>query len=110
MKVLVFTSLFPNNIQPNLGVFVKERMAAVARIEGCEVRVIAPVPYQPPIRIGKRWEYSQIAHQEVIEGMQVYHPRYFLIPKISMPFHGLFMFLSVLSFVKKIQRQFDFDL
>ncbi len=110
MKILVFTTLFPNNVWPNHGVFVKERMAAVARLDGCELRVIAPVPYYPPIRVGKRWRYSQVARSEVIEGIQVYHPRYVMIPKISMPLHGLMLFLPVLHFVKKLQAQFDFDI
>ena len=85
-------------------------MAAVARLDGCEVRVVAPVPYHPPIRIGKRWGHSQVAQEEVIDGMQVYHPRYFMIPKISMPLHGIMMSLSVLLLVKRIKRQFDFDI
>lgn len=110
MKILVFTTLFPNNVWPNHGVFVKERMSAVARLDGCGVRVIAPVPYYPPMRVGKRWRYSQVARKEVIDGIQVYHPRYFLIPKLSMPFHGFMMFLSVLYFVNKIKARFDFDI
>jgi teichuronic acid biosynthesis glycosyltransferase TuaC len=110
VKILVFTTLFPNNIWPNHGVFVKERMSAVARLDDCEVRVIAPVPYHPPIRIGKRWRHSQVAREEGIDGIRVYHPRYFMIPKISMLFHGFMMFLSVLYFVKTIKAQFDFDI
>lgn len=85
-------------------------MAAVARMKDCELRVIAPVPYHPSIRLGKRWGYSQVAREQVIDGIHVYHPRYFLIPKISMPFHGLMMFLSVLYFVKNINARFDFDI
>jgi glycosyltransferase involved in cell wall biosynthesis len=110
MKILVFTSLFPNNIAPNHGIFVKERMSAVARLDGCEVRVVAPVPYHPPIRVGKRWKYSQVRKEEVIEGIQIYHPRYLLIPKLSMPFHGFMMFFSALYLIKKLKAQFDFDI
>lgn len=109
MKVLVFTSLFPNNIWPNHGVFVKERICAVARSGGCEIRVVAPVPYPPPLRFGSRWMYSRVAREEMIGGIRVFHPRYFLIPKISMPFHGLMMFFSVLRLIKRIKAEFDFD-
>ena len=42
MRVLVLSSVFPNCRQPNLGVFIRERMRRVA--EHCEVRVVAPVP------------------------------------------------------------------
>src|ERR1044072_7341540 len=110
MKILVFTTLFPNNVWPNHGVFVKERMSAVAGLGGCEVKVIAPVPYHPPMRVGKRWRHSQVAREEVIDGIHVYHPRYMLIPKISMPIHGIMMFFSVLLLTKRIRRQFDFDI
>jgi glycosyltransferase involved in cell wall biosynthesis len=110
VKILVFTTLFPNNIWPNHGIFIKERMASVAQLEGRDVRVVAPVPYHPPFRLGWRWNYSQVVREEVIDGIQVYHPRYFVIPKIGMTCHGLMMFLSVAFFVKKLQRQFDFDI
>jgi len=43
MKVLTFTSLFPNNVDRNHGVFVKERMFNWVKREGCELKVIAPV-------------------------------------------------------------------
>lgn len=109
MKVLVFTSLFPNNVEPNKGVFIKERMVNVAKL--CEVKVIAPVPYFPPIKIFKRWyPFFQVKKKEVIEGLEVFRPRFFIVPKIGMVFYGLFMFLSVLKPVKTIQKEFNFDL
>jgi len=110
MNVLVFTSLYPNNVWPHHGVFVKERMTTFAQIEGCSVKVVAPVPYFPPIKLGHRSGFSQITPREVIEGLEVYHPRYFMIPKVSMAFHGLLMFLSVLPCIKKLQRDFAFDI
>ena len=109
MKVLVFTTLFPNNVWPNHGIFVKERMCEVARLEKCEVQVVAPVPYYPCIRVGWRAAYRQVVPDEIIDGVRVYHPRYVMIPKVGMALHGLMMFLSVYRFVKKIRRNFDFD-
>lgn len=110
MKVLVFTTLYPNNVWPEHGIFVKERMSWFAKLNGCQVKVVAPVPYYPPIRTGKRWRFSQVASREVIDDVEVYHPRYLMIPKVGMSLHGLMMFLSVLRFVKKIKRDFDFDI
>lgn len=110
MKVLVFTSLYPNNMWPNRGVFVKERMTHFANLEGNEVKVVAPVPYFPPIRIGYWGRFSQVRRHEVIDGLDVYHPRYSIVPKVSMPVHGLLMFLSVLSTIKYIHNHFAFDL
>jgi len=85
-------------------------MTHVARIDGCKVKVIAPVPYFPCIKIGKRWLYSQVKSQEEIEGVEVKHPRYFMIPKVGMALHGLMMFLSVVPTIRNMRRKFDFDI
>ena len=109
MKILVFTSLFPNNIEQNKGIFIKERMRNVARF--CEIKVIAPVPYFPRIRFFKKWfRFSKVNRQDKIEGLEVYYPRFFMVPKIGMSLYGVFMFLSVLSTVSKIKKGFNFDL
>lgn len=50
MKVLVFTSLYPNNVHLDNGVFIKNRMEAFSKIKNCEIKVVAPVPYCPPFR------------------------------------------------------------
>ena len=109
MKVLVFTSLYPNNIWPYHGVFTKERLAPLLPREGFEVKVVAPVPYFPPVRMGRRHMFSQVKRTETIEGVEVYHPRYFMTPKIGMASYGLMMFLGALPLVSRIHRSFDFD-
>lgn len=110
MKVLVFTSLYPNNVWPNHGVFVKERMTQFARYDGSDIKVIAPVPYFPPININWRWQFSRVARQETRDGVEVYHPRYFLTPKVGMALYGWLVFFSVLPLVQRIRKTFAFDL
>jgi glycosyltransferase involved in cell wall biosynthesis len=110
MKVLVFTSLYPNKIEPNLGVFIKERMVHFAKLDGCQMKVVAPVPYFPPFKINWRWKFSQIPEMEVRDGVEVYHPRYLMTPKVGMCLYGALMFASVLRAVGKIRRDFEFDL
>lgn len=110
MKVLVFTSLFPNNIWPNHGVFIKNRMKSVSLQEEVTVKVVAPVPYFPPIKGTSRWLYSQVLRKEKIEGLEIYHPRYLMIPKVAMFLHGLMMALSVYWGLMKIKREYDFDI
>lgn len=109
MKILTFTSLFPNNVRPRQGVFVSERMAQVARISGCRVKVVAPVPYSPPLVPGGRSQLRQVAQREEIAGLDVHHPRYFMVPKVTMTSYGLTMFLSAAPLVGRIRRDFDFD-
>jgi glycosyltransferase involved in cell wall biosynthesis len=110
MKILVFTTLYPNNVSPSHGIFIKERMSHFAKLDGCDVKVIAPVPYFPAVKLGWRWKFSQVSRVEVLDGIEVYHPRYFIIPKLGMAFYGWMMFFSVLSAVKKIKEDFDFNL
>lgn len=73
--------------------------------------MVAPVPYCPPWpQLGKWYQNSQIKKYEVMDGIEVFHPRYPLIPKLSMPVHGLSLFLSSLKLLKKINQTFPFDL
>lgn len=110
MKVLVFTSLYPNNVWPNHGVFIKERMSQFAKLDGCTVKVVAPVPYFPNLNFNWRWKFSQVARRETRNGVEVYHPRYLMPPKVGMMFYGVLMLLSVLPTVKRLQKEFAFDL
>jgi glycosyltransferase involved in cell wall biosynthesis len=110
MKVLVFTSLYPNNVWPEQGVFIKERMSKFALLQDCSVKVVAPVPYFPDLKFNWRWAFSQVAQMEARDGIEVYHPRYFMMPKLGMTLYGVMMFLSVLATIKRIREKFDFDL
>lgn len=47
MKILTYTSLFPNSAKPNLGIFIHQCVAHLAARPGNEVQVIAPIPYAP---------------------------------------------------------------
>lgn len=110
MKILVFTTLFPNSRMPQHGLFIKERVAALAKKH--EVRVVAPVPYFPlKWKINEKWSrFSQVPLEEEIGGIKVYHPRYLVIPKIGRALYGFLMYFSLCDFVKKLRRSFDFDL
>ncbi len=85
-------------------------MTQFAKIDGCEIKVVAPVPYFPAIEINWRWRFSQVVRLEIRDGIEVYHPRYYMIPKIGMCLYGLMMFLSVLGTIRKIRKTFNFDL
>ena len=80
MKLLIVTNLFPNAKEPNRAAYHMQQFAALARI--CECKVVAPLPY---------FQYSdeQVPPVEVIGGMEVFHPRYLVIPKILRCTYGL---------------------
>ncbi|MDR4459457.1 MAG: glycosyltransferase family 4 protein [Nitrospirales bacterium] len=110
MNVLVFTSLFPNNQSPNHGIFIQQRLKHSMARHGWIVKVVAPVPYYPPGLGGWRATYRKVAGHEVREGMEVWHPRYVMIPKIGMMLQGLLLFVSVCWKVRALQRSFPFAL
>jgi len=111
MNVLIITSLFPNNIRPDAGNFIFRRMAAVDGLGNCRIEAIAPIPYCPNWAAESRWGvFTGISPYETREGIKTHHPRYPLIPKVSMPFHGLLMWLGIRSTVLKLHRRNPFDL
>jgi teichuronic acid biosynthesis glycosyltransferase TuaC len=110
LRILTFTTLFPNSVQPVHGIFIYQRMLHVARRPGQTVQVIAPVPYFPRWIKSTRWgKISRIPKKEKIGELTVYHPRYLLVPGISMPLHGLLIFLGSLATVWRLQRQDEFE-
>lgn len=110
-KVLVLASTFPSAIQPAHGVFVKERVKAVAARGDYDIRVVSPIPYFPPIKFFPRWyPLSQIARHEIVEGLDVTRPRYPLFPKIGGYYHSELMYWSIRSTIRRIYREFPFEL
>jgi teichuronic acid biosynthesis glycosyltransferase TuaC len=110
MRILTFSSLFPNSVNPAHGIFVYRQAAGKATIAGVEVEVIAPVPLAPKWIKSRRWnQWSGIARFESIGGLRVRHPRYPLLPKLSMPVHGLLMFLGTLRTARRLHREAPFD-
>ena len=111
MRVLTFTSLFPNQIEPTGGIFIYQRMNHFARRSGNEVVAVAPVPYFPEWLPKSKWTaYGQVPRSERIGNLEIYHPRFLLLPKISMPLHGWLMFIGSIRLVRRLHREKKFDL
>ncbi len=101
LRVLVFTTVFPNAAQPLLGTFVLERIRHLT--DFAEIRVVAPVSwYRGFNRLRSR--------SETTAGLAVVHPRWWLFPRIFKALDGLFLFASAFRDVARLRRAFDFDL
>jgi teichuronic acid biosynthesis glycosyltransferase TuaC len=110
MNILVFTSLWPNSEQPNLGIFVKNRIAALAQIDGINVRVVAPVPYFPrgfqSSIIPDRWRrMARIADREMVAGIETFHPRHLVTPKVGMAFYSHWMARGAENLLKRLHAE-----
>lgn len=110
MRILTFTSLFPNQQRPEHGIFVYQRVAHLATRFGVHLEVVAPVPYVPGFwRFGRWGHFARVPRSEQIGQLKVHHPRYPLLPKVAMPLHGLLMFLGSLRCIRQIQERMGFD-
>ncbi len=113
IKVLTFTSLFPNCIQPRHGVFVRNRLEQLINGGNVESMVVAPVPWFPFRNkiFGQYSQYARIPLSEEVNGIQVFHPRYINIPKIGMNLSPWLMTIGVKGLLKRIRENgYDFDL
>lgn len=112
MKILSFTTLFPNAAQPIHGVFVENRLRQLAATREVEVRVLAPVPWFPfkGAWAGAYAKYARAPRHEVRHGLDVVHPRYPVIPKIGVNVAPTLLAWSMRPVIAKIIREgYDFD-
>jgi teichuronic acid biosynthesis glycosyltransferase TuaC len=107
MRVLVLSSVFPNPRQPALGVFVRERARRMAR--ACAMQVVAPVPWFPLNGLIRGPRFTGIPPVERQDGLTVYHPRAFSVPRYLKSLDGLFYAASVAPFLAGLRRRFPFD-
>ena len=86
MKILTFSTLYPNAVRPNHGIFVETRLRHLLASGRVESRVVAPVPWFPSgnPRFGRYAEFARVPRDEQRHGINVLHPRYLLLPKIGM--------------------------
>jgi teichuronic acid biosynthesis glycosyltransferase TuaC len=116
MNILTFTTLWPNAEQPNFGVFVKHRVAALAKLDGVNVRVVAPTPATrllPRVVLTRslRWQQmARVPEQEVIDSLQTFHPRYLVTPKVGMSFYGNWMARGAFETVQRLHADQPIDL
>ncbi|MBI4687019.1 MAG: glycosyltransferase [Nitrospirae bacterium] len=76
----------------------------------CELKVVAPVPWFPFIRYLKKDYRPIVPYFEMQEGIEVYHPKFFNIPRFFKFLDGFFFFISSIVTIMKIKNKFNFDL
>ncbi len=112
LKVLTFSTLFPNSVKPSHGIFVETRLRELLKSGRVESRVIAPVPWFPSRH--ERWgdyaKFAAVPAREQRNGLDVRHPRYLLLPKIGMTSAPLMLALGARAAVQQlIDEGFDPD-
>ena len=105
LKVLTFTTLYPNVAQPRHGIFVESRVQKLAASEDIAPVVIAPVPYvplRPTTVIGAPVRYDAIPEREQRAGVEVWHPRFAAIPKLGLAINPLVMASRCLPLARRL--------
>jgi teichuronic acid biosynthesis glycosyltransferase TuaC len=82
IRILTFTSLFPNPAQPLHGLFVSERLRQLLATGRVEAEIVAPVPWFPSTRplFGRYATFARVPAESKWEGRRVLHPRYPVVP------------------------------
>lgn len=86
LRVLSFTTLYPNAERPQYSVFVENRLRHLVESGEVQARVLAPVPYFPfrSDRFGTYSINARVPQRETRFGINIDHPRYLTIPKVGM--------------------------
>jgi glycosyltransferase involved in cell wall biosynthesis len=112
IKLLTFTTLYPNAKRRAHGVFVENRLRHLIASGGAEARVMAPVPYVPALP-GLPEQYkvlSDVPPREERHGVEILHPRYFLLPKVSMQVAPFSLYAAAKrSLSRLLAGGYDFD-
>jgi teichuronic acid biosynthesis glycosyltransferase TuaC len=113
MRILTFTSLYPNAVQPRHGIFIEHRMRQLMGAGGATIRVVAPVPWVPAScrLFGRHGVLALVPARELRHGIAVEHPRFLAIPKVSGWLNPVSMALGALPTIRRLCREGgDFDL
>lgn len=111
LRVLTLATLFPNGQSPNLGVFVARQTAALARLEGVEVEVVAPVGLPAwPLSLHPHYARRRaLPAQESWDGLRVHRPRYPVWPLIGARGTAGSLAAALLPVLREIRTRFPFD-
>ena len=113
IRVLLFSTLYPSSVRPIHGIFVETRLRELLKAGEVQAKVVAPVPWFPMTgeRFGDYHLFATTPKSERRDEIDVYHPRYLLLPKVGMNLAPYTMALGALPIIKRlINEGFDFDL
>lgn len=113
IKALLFSTLYPSSERPLHGIFVETRLRELLRSGQVETRVVAPVPWFPfaHARFGAYAKLAKTPRYELRNGIEVYHPRYPLPPRVGQNIAPYLLAMGSLPTIRRlIQQGFDFDL
>jgi teichuronic acid biosynthesis glycosyltransferase TuaC len=113
IRLLTFTSLYPDSVRTRHGIFVEHRLRRLVGSGTIEAQVIAPVPWCPlPVdAYFPQYRVRGIPAVEERHGIVIHHPRYLMIPGVTSSINPWLMARAALPVARTLIRQgYDFDL
>ena len=112
MKVLTFSSLYPNTARPKHGIFVETRLRQLVASGQAQSTVVAPVPWFPFAHpaFGGYSAFARTPRSDTRNGIEVLHPRFPVLPKVGMTLAPLLLYRAVVALVERLHRERSFDL
>jgi glycosyltransferase involved in cell wall biosynthesis len=112
LRIVTFTTLYPNAAQPNNGVFVENRLCHLLDCGQVAARVVAPIPWFPSSnpRFGAWARTAAVPSVEERHGIRVWHPRFPVIPRFGMTAAPSLLYLWTRGVMRRLLAEGDFDL
>jgi glycosyltransferase involved in cell wall biosynthesis len=112
LRILTFTTLYPNAAKPQHGVFVENRLRQLISSGEISSRVLAPVSYFPfsGDRFGRYATFAKAPLSETRFGIEIDHPRFLTIPKLGMTVAPFLLYASArFSIARLLRAGWTFD-
>ena len=114
IRIVTFTTLFPNSAQPAHGVFVENRLRHLVASGRVTSRVVAPVPWFPNALAPYSRAYArnaEVPFEEQRHNLKIIHPRFPTVPKFGMTVAPGLLFVRSLWALHRLRAESgDFDL
>ncbi len=113
LRIVTFTTLYPNAVRPNHGIFVENRLRKLVADGRIAARVVAPVPWFPftSARFGDYGGFARVPVRESRHDLEIAHPRYPTIPRTGMTVAPWLLYRGSLGGMRRlIASGHDFDL
>ena len=104
IRLLTFSTLFPNNARPNHGVFVENRLRHLVAGGEAASEVVAPIPWFPSSHplFGDWAVNAAVVRRETRHGMLVHHPRFPALPKVGMSLAPTLLYRAMRPLVARL--------
>ncbi len=112
LRVLSLSTLYPNDVTPNFGVFVERQMQAVMKRGDVDLTMVNPLGI-PPFPLSRHPRYRALTGlpgKELRGGVPVLRPRFRLIPGIGARFNAAAEAKAVLPLARQLHAEHPFDL